>query len=72
MESSQNSPNDWSVPCLGPNEELEPSVDELDKMYLRLEAGELLELNWKCPGRRLPTPPGSVGIDSTENTMSNA
>lgn len=72
MESLQNSTDDWSIPCLGPNEELEPSPEELDKMYQRLEAGDLLELNWKCPGRRLPTPFGAIDAEISENTTSNA
>lgn len=72
MESSQGSGDDWSIACLGPNEELEPSADELDRMYQRLEAGELLELNWKCPGRRMPTPLGATDIEIIENTTSNA
>lgn len=72
MDSSQSSMDDWSIPCLGPNEELEPSADELDKLYQRLEAGEVLELNWKCTGRRLPTPLGVVDSEIVENTASNA
>lgn len=48
--------DDWSVPCYGDDEEFEPTEDELDTMYRQLEAGETLELSWKCPGRRPPTP----------------
>lgn len=47
---------DWNIPCQADNEELEPSPDELDLMYQRLNAGEPIELFWKCPGRRALTP----------------
>lgn len=56
MSTFDSTSDDWSIQCIGPNEELEPSPDELDKMYQKLEAGEMLEISWKCPGRRLPTP----------------
>lgn len=72
MDSSQNSCDDWSIPCLGPNEELEPPPDELDKMYQRLEAGEMLEFTWKCPGRRLPTAHGESDAESNDNASNNA
>lgn len=53
--------NNWSVPCIGDDEELEPSPEELEAMYQTLESGSLIELQWKCPGRRrIPTPPSSV------------
>lgn len=48
--------DDWSVPCYGDDAEFEPTPDELDAMYQQLEAGETLEIGWKCPGRRPPTP----------------
>lgn len=50
------STEDWSFPCLPDNEEFEPTADELDVMYQRLNAGEKIEIEWKCPGRRQPTP----------------
>lgn len=48
--------DDWSVPCYGDDAEFEPAPDELDAMYKQLEAGEVLEIGWKCAGRRPPTP----------------
>lgn len=48
--------DNWRFPCLADDEELEPTPDELDAMYHKLNAGETIELTWKCPGRRLPTP----------------
>lgn len=54
---------EWSIPCLADNEELEPTPNELDAMYKKLSAGETFELSWKCTGRRLPTP---VQVADTE------
>lgn len=48
--------NTWSFPCYGNDDKFEPTPDELDTMYQQLDAGETLTLNWKCPGRRPPTP----------------
>lgn len=64
METSANESGDWFVPCLDQNEELVPSAEDLDQMYQQLEAGELIELNWKCPGRRLPTPEGAPDTET--------
>lgn len=51
----------WSIPCIADNEDLEPSPEELETMYQKLESGSLLDLQWKCPGRRrIPTPPSAV------------
>lgn len=49
------------------NEEVEPTPEELDKLYQKLENGESFELSWKCPGRRLPTPVGELGAEAAEN-----
>lgn len=62
------SAEDWSFPCLADNEDFEPTPDELDKMYQKLNDGGVIELTWKCPGRRLPTP---VRVADTE-TKKNA
>lgn len=58
-----NSAENWSIPCLADTDELEPSPDELDAMYHKLNAGETIELYWKCPGRRPPTP---ISVTDTE------
>lgn len=51
----------WSIPCIADDEDLEPSAEELEAMYQKLESGSLLDLQWKCPGRRtVPTPPSAV------------
>lgn len=58
-----NLSEDWSYNCLPENEEFEPTPDELDRMYQKLNKGEMIELTWRCPGRRQPTP---VQVADTE------
>ncbi|XP_052867459.1 uncharacterized protein LOC128273518 [Anopheles cruzii] len=46
----------WSVSCVETNDWM-PSPEELDAAYSAMENGTYtLELNWKCPGRRAPSP----------------
>lgn len=53
--------SNWSIPCVADDEDLEPSAEELEAMYQKLENGSMLDLQWKCPGRRtVPTPPSAV------------
>lgn len=68
--NSENSATEWCIPCLVDNEELEPSPEELDSLYQQIEAKEILELSWKCPGRRLPTPIGKNNSEADE-TLDN-
>lgn len=68
MDPSEN----WSISCLGDNEELEPNFDELDTMYQRLAAGETLELNWKCCGRRQPTPTNVAKSEIKEDSNADS
>lgn len=54
----------WSIPCIADGEDLEPSAEELEAMYQKLESGSMLDLQWKCPGRRtVPTPPSAVEVE---------
>lgn len=55
-EKNMSSTENWSFPCLSSNEELEPTPNELDLLYQKLNSGELIEIGWKCPGRHLPSP----------------
>lgn len=66
-----SSSDEWSIPCLGADGELEPTPDELDAMYQKLSAGETFELNWKCTGRRQPTPVhmADTEVKNTSNTV---
>uniref|UniRef100_A0A2M3ZKA5 Uncharacterized protein n=1 Tax=Anopheles braziliensis TaxID=58242 RepID=A0A2M3ZKA5_9DIPT len=46
----------WSVSCVETNDWM-PSPEELDAAYTAMENGTYtLELNWKNPGRRAPSP----------------
>lgn len=48
--------DNWSVNCIETNDWM-PSPEELETAYSALENGTyVLELNWKCPGRRAPSP----------------
>lgn len=68
MESTEN----WSFPCLGDDEELAPSPDELDTMYRKLADGEPIELSWKCSGRRQPTPTNVAQTEVKEDSNAEA
>ncbi|XP_055319523.1 PAXIP1-associated glutamate-rich protein 1 [Sitodiplosis mosellana] len=63
MVSTEN----WSISCVPDHEEFEPTPDELDKMYHRLNKGETLNLDWQCPGRRPPTPVQVADTDVKKN-----
>lgn len=46
---------DWCIPS--EIEDCEPTAEELDSIYNLLERGGMIELKWKCPGkRRAPSP----------------
>lgn len=63
-----DSMDDWSIPCMeNENDDLEPPPEELESMYQILAAGGTLELDWKCAGRRQPSPvPNSAESNATE------
>lgn len=63
---------DWNIPCVGENEEFEPTPAELDAMYHKLAKGETIDLTWKCPGRRAPTPANAVDSNTKEDSNSEA
>lgn len=58
--------NDWEIGCS--DEEAfeltdektarnwEPSPEEIVELFDKLDKGEILQLDWQCPGRRPPTP----------------
>uniref|UniRef100_A0A1B0DGQ5 PAXIP1-associated glutamate-rich protein 1 n=1 Tax=Phlebotomus papatasi TaxID=29031 RepID=A0A1B0DGQ5_PHLPP len=46
----------FCIPCVD-TDDWEPTPEELEAAYVQLEKGAMLELEWKCPGRRkLPSP----------------
>lgn len=61
----------WCIPCVADDNEFIPAAEELDALYKRLEAGELLELSWKCPGRRLPSPATKDDSETVETTSAD-
>ncbi|XP_055602237.1 uncharacterized protein LOC129757500 [Uranotaenia lowii] len=60
--------DNWSMQCCE-LDDLIPAPEELEAAYVALEAGTYaLELNWKCPGRRPPSPVQKDEPKSTEVT----
>lgn len=47
---------EWSIPCMPNDDDLEPQPEDLEAMYKLLDSGSLPELQWKNPGRRQPSP----------------
>lgn len=45
---------DWNIPS--EIEDCEPTANELDNIYQLLDQGGMIELKWKCPGKRAPSP----------------
>lgn len=62
----------WNIPCSEDGGEQEPSFDELDEMYQKLANGENFELNWKCIGRRQPTPTNVTKAEIKEDSNADA
>lgn len=65
MESITN--ENWCIPCIADGEESKPSPMELESMYQRLETGEVFELSWRNPGRRLPSSTTKDENETPEN-----
>lgn len=42
--------------CITEQEDCEPTPEELDAIYTLLDKGGSIELKWKCPGKRAPSP----------------
>uniref|UniRef100_A0A336M451 CSON010314 protein n=1 Tax=Culicoides sonorensis TaxID=179676 RepID=A0A336M451_CULSO len=42
--------------CITELEDCEPTPEELDAIYTTLDKGGFIELQWKCPGKRAPSP----------------
>ncbi|PSN50912.1 PAXIP1-associated glutamate-rich protein 1 [Blattella germanica] len=55
--------DDWNVPCsddenygVQGKEIWEPSAADIASLYEQIDKEGVLELEWQCPGRRVPSP----------------
>ena len=53
--TEENVEDDWNAEC-SDEENYQIDTNSMKDLYDRLSKGEKLELEWKCPGRRSPTP----------------
>jgi len=69
MAASQCADDDeWSVPC-SDDEKYEISPDDMKQLFEKVARNEPLVLEWKCPGRRSPTPEPSVENQEVEEKI---
>ncbi|XP_026477295.1 PAXIP1-associated glutamate-rich protein 1 [Ctenocephalides felis] len=77
-ENGENSSNDdWSVACS--DDELATDGDgnwypppaDLEVLFEELEKNGILQLQWKCPGRRPPSPIGNEETSNNSDQESN-
>lgn len=54
--NKNNKMNDEEWCIAGEIDNCEPNAEELDTIYKQLERGGTIDLRWKCPGRRAPSP----------------
>jgi len=55
MAEHQSADDDWSVPC-SDDEKYEMSAEDMAELFEKVARNEPLVLEWKCRGRRSPTP----------------
>jgi len=60
--------DDWSVPC-SDDEKYEISPEDMKEMFEKVARNEPLTLEWKCPGRRSPTPEPPIENIKVEEDM---
>jgi len=60
--------DDWSVPC-SDDEKYEITPDDVKELFEKVARNEPLVLQWKCPGRRSPTPERPVDNPAVEEKM---
>lgn len=61
--------------CINELDDCEPSPEELDAIYTLLDKGGMIELNWKCSGKRAPSPirkEESKPIETTEQNVKSS
>jgi len=59
---------EWSVPC-SDDEKYEITPEDMVEMFEKVARNEPLVLEWKCPGRRSPTPEPPVENPDVEDKM---
>ena len=59
---------DWSVPC-SDDEKYEITPEDMVELFEKVARNEPFVLEWKCPGRRLPTPEPEVENQTVEEKM---
>lgn len=55
MDVPEENQDDWVAEC-SDDENYKLTPTDIIELYQRIGRGENLELEWKCPGRRSPTP----------------
>lgn len=65
-EIKEDQEEEWAVEC-SDEENYKIGRDDIIEFYTRIANGEALELEWKCPGRRSPTPePNTENVEEAE------
>ena len=67
-ESQPPEDDDWSVPC-SDDEKYEITPEEMKELFEKVARNEPLVLEWKCPGRRSPTPEPPAENPAVEEKM---
>lgn len=67
-DKQQADDDDWSVPC-SDDEKYEITPEDMKELFEKIARNEPLVLEWKCPGRRSPTPEPPVESAAVEVKM---
>lgn len=63
---TEDQEEEWAVEC-SDEENYKIGRDDIIEFYTKIANGEALELEWKCPGRRSPTPePNTENAEEAE------
>jgi len=69
MADSQHAEDEeWSVPC-SDDEKYAITPQDMKQLFEKVARNEPLVLEWKCPGRRSPTPEPAVESLEVEEKM---
>jgi len=67
-ESQPAEDDDWCIPC-SDDEKYEITPEEMKDLFEKVARNEPLVLEWKCPGRRSPTPEPPTENPAVEEKM---